>query len=922
MKRIHKSKINLTCNVYWVIVFTLLVFGFQISKVEAQQFRIGNGIHFVNRATVVVNTDSLVNRGTLLNNGNGVIGLTGNLKNNGTFTNEKGSVVTLDGTTTQTIEGTIEATFSTLNLNNSAGLTLAKDATVNGNLNFQNGIITTGTNLLTVGDTGIITNAAATRYVDGKLANTFSTPGTKHFPIGKEGNYRPLTLQFSALTGTSIVEAEQFETPLTGDLPENTTLMTTGRHWKINQTGGSELACSITLDPTDYTPARPVVMLKQDNGFIISAATTTPTYTNLLAFTSFSEFGLGEECVNPDDGGLISGEQSSCNSFIPEEIKNEELPSGHIGELNYKWQMSITGSEVDFEDILGANDDSFSPGTVTRTTWYRRLARVDCDEDWDEAAASNVVKITIYETLAITCPLDLSVNNEASLCSASVTFASTAGGTPTPTLTYKLDGLDITSPHVFEVGTHTVVATAENVCGVVSCSFMVTVNDDESPEIFCPQNVTISCEDSSYPDAVGTATATDNCDANPAITYSDEITPGACTNTYTITRAWKATDVYENFSTCTQTITVRDITKPVVVVKDIVVELDPFGVATITHDALDNGSSDNCTPAVNLIFQTNITDFDCSHIGVNQAILTVTDECGNSDSKTANITVIQGNEILPPWENENTHASANGTASYASCDNYGTFYLTATGQSTTTKDVHHFVYQELCGNGTIIARLDDVKNGGWAGVMMRESTAYNAKTVLYKTRLYNPITIAGRRTSTGSAMHNANIVAYSIHWMKIERIDSKFKIYTSYNGSSWQLRHTATVSMNNCILAGIFTESVRSYRTSKAWLDNVEVIQGMKGGEDISGYETIITEKEEIRVDVYPNPADDRVIVSIPDNEAEVHYQISDPEGRLIAQDSFTGSELLIDLGNFKPGMYIIRLEIDGEMVNKRIVVM
>ncbi|HPE34517.1 MAG TPA: hypothetical protein PLI65_06955 [Bacteroidales bacterium] len=51
----------------------------------------------------------------------------------------------------------------------------------------------------------------------------------------------------------------------------------------------------------------------------------------------------------------------------------------------------------------------------------------------------------------------------------------------------------------------------------------------------------------------------------------------------------------------------------------------------------------------------------------------------------------------------------------------------------------------------------------------------------------------------------------------------------------------------------------------------------MKGEEDISGYETIITEKEEIRVDVYPNPADDRVIVSIPDNEAEVHDQISHP---------------------------------------------
>jgi hypothetical protein len=52
--------------------------------------------------------------------------------------------------------------------------------------------------------------------------------------------------------------------------------------------------------------------------------------------------------------------------------------------------------------------------------------------------------------------------------------------------------------------------------------------------------------------------------------------------------------------------------------------------------------------------------------------------------------------------------------------------------------VFHFVYDTIGTVGTIIARLADVDNGGWAGVMMRESLAPNAKTILFKTRLYNP----------------------------------------------------------------------------------------------------------------------------------------------------------------------------------------
>ncbi|HUN81751.1 MAG TPA: hypothetical protein VMV81_09615, partial [Phycisphaerae bacterium] len=49
----------------------------------------------------------------------------------------------------------------------------------------------------------------------------------------------------------------------------------------------------------------------------------------------------------------------------------------------------------------------------------------------------------------------------------------------------------------------------------------------------------------------GSATATDNCDPNPTITYSDCIT-GTCPKS--IVRTWKAKDMCGNQVTCTQTI--------------------------------------------------------------------------------------------------------------------------------------------------------------------------------------------------------------------------------------------------------------------------------------------------------------------------------------------------------------------------------
>lgn len=92
----------------------------------------------------------------------------------------------------------------------------------------------------------------------------------------------------------------------------------------------------------------------------------------------------------------------------------------------------------------------------------------------------------------------------------------------------------------------------------------VAITDTAPPEITCPGNQTVECDESTDPAATGVATATDECDSDPEITHSDAITPGDCPAERTITRTWTATDVSSNSASCEQTIEVVDTTPPTI----------------------------------------------------------------------------------------------------------------------------------------------------------------------------------------------------------------------------------------------------------------------------------------------------------------------------------------------------------------------
>ena len=100
-------------------------------------------------------------------------------------------------------------------------------------------------------------------------------------------------------------------------------------------------------------------------------------------------------CTNPSSGGAIARSASICSGSVPAVLTDSVAPTGFNGTLKYQWQSSVTGNNANFSDITGATQTGYSPGALTVTTWFRRMAGVTCKADWVGAAASNVVEITI-----------------------------------------------------------------------------------------------------------------------------------------------------------------------------------------------------------------------------------------------------------------------------------------------------------------------------------------------------------------------------------------------------------------------------------------------------------------------------------------------------------------------------------------------
>ena len=109
-----------------------------------------------------------------------------------------------------------------------------------------------------------------------------------------------------------------------------------------------------------------------------------------------------------------------------------------------------------------------------------------------------------------------------------------------------------------------------------------------------------------------------------------------CSNLGSNTVQITATDALGKVSTKDITITVLDKINPVAIAKNISLNLDANGTATITGAIINDGSTDNCSVTEMTVSKSQ---FDCSNLGSNEVTLTVKDAAGNTSTAVATVNV-------------------------------------------------------------------------------------------------------------------------------------------------------------------------------------------------------------------------------------------------------------------------------------------
>jgi len=173
---------------------------------------------------------------------------------------------------------------------------------------------------------------------------------------------------------------------------------------------------------------------------------------------------------------------------------------------------------------------------------------------------------------------------------------------------------------------------AIDACGnVTELAQMIVVSDDTAPELSIPENAEVDCNADTSVEVLGSASATDVCDAAPVISSTDTVVPGDCPGNYVIERLWSATDANGNVSESVQLISVNDTVAPILVVPaDVALACgassDPSSTGTAT-------ATDDCAGDVVVVY----ADED---IGSSiQRTWTAVDACGNSSEAIQTISV-------------------------------------------------------------------------------------------------------------------------------------------------------------------------------------------------------------------------------------------------------------------------------------------
>ncbi len=269
-----------------------------------------------------------------------------------------------------------------------------------------------------------------------------------------------------------------------------------------------------------------------------------------------------------------------------------------------------------------------------------------------------VVTLTVTErggaTGSVSHPVEIEPNpvatasNEGPYCPGGTIALTASGGS-----SYRWTGPNgftssdrdptITGATATDAGVYTVIVS--NAAGCTDQASTLVEIDSAAPALTVPADLTIECGTSTDPVQTGQATATDDTDPRPNVTYTDIENLSGCGNTGTIVRTWTATDGCGNSVSDAQTITIVDATSPTLTVSSAQFECDGAGNAADIADWLASAAGTDTCGAVTVTNDYAGLSGTCSGTGSVDVTFVATDACGNANTRTASLAVV---DTTPP----------------------------------------------------------------------------------------------------------------------------------------------------------------------------------------------------------------------------------------------------------------------------------
>ena len=372
-------------------------------------------------------------------------------------------------------------------------------------------------------------------------------------------------------------------------------------------------------------------------------------------------FYATDDCGNKSAGtpaDFIIEDKTAPVITTPAAAKTVECDgNGNVAE--YTAWLAAHANAVATDDCGGELTWSYTEGTWSDGCGLTKAIRVTffATDGCGNKSAGTTATFTIQDTTdpAFACPQDIHMPAEEGKNYRMVTIAvpTVNEACGTVTLVNSKTGTSNASGQ-YPIGTTEVTYTATDECGNThTCSFTVTISDNQAPDLTCPSNITgIECKGdvpgiyatlAEFLAAGGTATDNQGIDPDSFRLLSETSDNKTCPET--ITRVYTISDNDGNTATCSQTITIDDVTLPhfTTVPVSKTVECDGYGNPNDLGLWLVSAvATDNCgTPVVNHNYgEGNMLSDGCGATGAVTVTWTATDACGNESTTSATFTIV------------------------------------------------------------------------------------------------------------------------------------------------------------------------------------------------------------------------------------------------------------------------------------------